>query len=138
MRWSAEATIRIPAARDDVFEVLSSVAELSSWLPFVNLARLLAAEGDVRVVELIGAGAGGHRTVFEIIASEPESILFTQVDRDRRRGISGEMVLLDGQAATVVRACLRVPSAPWRLDERRRLRAGLAAALEALRQRCAA
>lgn len=136
MRWSAQETIRIPAARDDVFRVLTRIEDLPSWLSPVAGARLLAAEGDVRVVELVSGGAGGRRTVVELIEAEAESVLFAQVDRDRRRGVSGEARLRDAQGDTLVRVSLRVPSSPWRLDERRRLREGLTAALEALRRRC--
>lgn len=134
MRWSSHATIDIGAPRSTVYDVVAAVEELPSWLPPLAGTRVLAAEGDVRIVEITGPSEG--RVVVELVESAPRSLLFTQVDRDRRRGISGEVRLEESHPGTVVRVRLTVPAPLWRPGVARRNRRSLLEALEALRRRC--
>lgn len=134
MRWNVDAEIRIEAPRAEVYGVVSSVEHLPSWVSALAGGRVLAAEGDVRIVEVSRLGEG--RLVVEVVESAPRSLRFTQVDRDRSRGISGEVELEEAQGATVVRARLTVPASLWRLGVRWRIRRELGDALEALEKRC--
>ena len=136
MIWRVAAEQAVGATPARVFEVLADYERYPAWCPGVAAARLLAREGDVAIVEVQPAPGGGSPLVLETVATRNASLMFTQVDRERRRGLSGQIDLVPASPSGVlVRGQVAFGAALPRPGRRRRLRSALAGLLRALAAR---
>lgn len=134
MGRAIEAAVRIDGDVDEIFARLTDYTKLSTWLPGVDSARVLAREGDVVVVEVAAPGLGAPSLVLELVHSPPARAHFTRVDRYRGGGTTGLWALSQPADGTGVELQVRLqPGAGVGLGGRRRLREGLERALEAVR-----
>ena len=134
MDLSIEATVRLKVDRDEVFERLTDYPRLGDWLPGVESARILAREGDVVVAEVVAPGLGAPRLVLELVHSPPGLAHFTRVDQYRGEGTSGTWELTADDDGVELRVRLRPGPTIAGARGRKRLRAGLEQALEAIRR----
>ena len=134
MDRSIEATVRLGADRDEVFALLTDYPRLCEWLPGVESARVLAREGDVVVAEVAAPGLGAPTLGLELVHSPPGLAHFTRVDQYRSEGTSGTWELSEDNGD--VELCVRLRPGPSFAGARgrKRLRAGLENALEAIRR----
>jgi hypothetical protein len=125
--------VGVPPAR--VFEVLADFERYPGWCPGIAATRLLAREGDVAIVE-IRAASGAPPLVLEMVATRDASMMFTQVDRERRRGLSGQFDIEPSPPSGArVRGQVSFGAALPRPGQRRRLRSALTRLLAALAER---
>lgn len=138
MKREAHAERRLAAPPAEVAAVLADYARYREWLPGVEQSRVLAAEGDVAVVEL--AAPARPPLVLETVRASATSLLFRQVDRYRRSGLAGRIELAPGAHGGETRVQAAATWAAGWLDFRasRRLRERLEHALTALETRLAA
>lgn len=129
---------RVTSAPGPVFQAIAEYEGFPAWCPEIRSARVLAREGDVAIVEVRTAAHPERPLVLEVVATPGTSVMFTQVDRNRRRGLSGRFDVAPERAGSSVRGELAfgtlLPN-PWR---RRRLRSVLADTLRALARHCSA
>jgi hypothetical protein len=117
-----------------VFDLLTDYPRLAEWLPEVESARVLAREGDVVVVEVAAPGLSAPSLVLELVHSPPRLARFTRVDQYRGEGTTGTWELAEGDGRLELRVQLRPGPSFAGARGRRRLRAGLDHALEAIRR----
>lgn len=133
MDRSVDAAVRLRADRDEVFALLTDYPRLAEWLPAVASGRVLASEGDVVVAEVTAPALGAPTLVLELVHSPPNLVHFTRVDQYRGEGTSGTWKLTDDDNGLELRVQLRPGPSFAGARGRRRLRAGLERALEAIR-----
>jgi hypothetical protein len=126
--------VRLEADRDEVFDRLTDYPRLSEWLPGVESARILAREGDIVVAEVAAPGLGAPSLVLELVHSPPGLAQFTRVDQYRGEGTSGTWELIEVDDGVELRVRLRPGPTFAGARGRKRLRAGLERALEAIRR----
>jgi hypothetical protein len=131
---SIDATVRVKGDRDDFFDRLTDYPRLCEWLPAVESARILAREGDVVVAEIEAPGLGAPSLVLELVHSPPGLAHFTRVDQYRGEGTSGTWELIEEDGSVELRVRLRPGPTFAGVRARKRLRAGLEHALEAIRR----
>jgi hypothetical protein len=131
----ASTYIKVP--RQLVFAVLASYDSYRDWVPDVLESRLLAAEGDVAITEFVAQAYNGGKFVLEFVASSNDWLMFNQVDRYRRDGLSGRWDLEKAtvDSGVVVRASLSMRNSVFKLGSRRQLRQVLDRTLDALASR---
>jgi hypothetical protein len=129
-----DAAVRLKVDRDEVFHRLTDYPRLCDWLPGVESARILAREGDVVVAEVAATGLGAPRLVLELVHSPPGLAHFTRVDQYRGEGTSGTWELIADDDGVELRVRLRPGPTFAGARGRKRLRAGLEQALEAVRR----
>jgi len=134
MDRSIEAAVRLGADRDEVFALLTDYPRLCEWLPGVESARVLAREGDVVVAEVAAPGLGAPTLVLELVHSPPGLAHFTRVDQYRGEGTTGTWELSEDNGDVELRVRLRPGPSFAGARGRKRLRAGLENALEAIRR----
>jgi len=134
MDRSIEAAVRLRADRDEVFALLTDYPRLCEWLPGVESARVLAREGDVVVAEVAASGLGAPTLVLELVHSPPGLAHFTRVDQYRGEGTTGTWELSEDNGDVELRVRLRPGPSFAGARGRKRLRAGLENALEAIRR----
>jgi len=134
MDRSIEAAVRLRADRDEAFALLTDYPRLCEWLPGVESARVLAREGDVVVVEVAAPGLGAPTLVLELVHSPPGLAHFTRVDQYRGEGTTGTWELSEDNGDVELRVRLRPGPSFAGARGRKRLRAGLENALEAIRR----
>lgn len=134
MDRSIEAAVRLRADRDEVFALLTDYPRLCEWLPGVESARVLAREGDVVVAEVAAPGLGAPTLVLELVHSPPGLAHFTRVDQYRGEGTTGTWELSEDNGDVELRVRLRPGPSFAGARGRKRLRAGLENALEAIRR----
>ena len=134
MDRSIEAVVRLEADRNEVFALLTDYPRLSDWLSGVESARVLVSEGDVVVAEVAAPGLGAPSLVLELVHSPPGLAHFTRVDQYRGEGTTGTWELIEDDDG--VELCVRLRPGPNFAGARgrKRLRAGLEQALEAIRR----
>ena len=126
--------MRLGADRDEVFALLTDYPRLCEWLPGVESARVLAREGDVVVAEVAAPGLGAPTLVLELVHSPPGLAHFTRVDQYRGEGTTGTWELSEDNGDVELRVRLRPGPSFAGARGRKRLRAGLENALEAIRR----
>jgi len=126
--------VRLGADRDEVFALLTDYPRLCEWLPGVESARVLAREGDVVVAEVAAPGLGAPTLVLELVHSPPGLAHFTRVDQYRGEGTTGTWELSEDNGDVELRVRLRPGPSFAGARGRKRLRAGLENALEAIRR----
>jgi len=136
MDRSIDGAVRLSADRDEIFDRLTDYPRLSEWLPGVESARVLAREGDVVVAELAAPALGASSLVLELVHSPPALAMFTRVDQYRGEGTSGSWELVSDDDGVELRVRLRPGPGFSGARGRKRLRAGLDHALEAIRAAC--
>lgn len=136
MKYAASASSWIKAPQPTVYSVLSEYRWYETWLPDVTRSRLLAREGGVAIVELIAPAWGSEKILLEMVES-PESIVFTQIDRYREKGLTGSWRITPTEQGegVIVQARLATRFRPFSLRCRRRLGTVLDRALAALGDR---
>jgi hypothetical protein len=134
MDRSIDGAVRLQADRDEIFDRLTDYPRLGDWLPGVESARVLAREGDIVVAELAAPGLGAPSLVLELVHSPPGLAQFTRVDQYRGEGTSGTWELTPDDDGVELRVQLRPGPAFSGARGRKRLRAGLEHALEAIRR----
>jgi len=134
MDRSIEAAVRLRADRDEVFALLTDYPRLCEWLPGVESAHVLAREGDVVVAEVAAPGLGAPTLALELVHSPPGLAHFTRVDQYRGEGTSGTWELSEDNGDVELRVRLRPGPSFAGARGRKRLRAGLENALEAIRR----
>ena len=132
MEWSIEVVQRIEADRDQIFELLTDYANLADWLPGMTSARELAREGGVVVVEFIAPALAAPSLVLELVHSPPVAAQFMRVDQYRGEETSGSWELADVEGGVELRVRLRPGRTFAGARGRKRLRAGIERALEAI------
>jgi len=137
MLRTVQASTYIKVPRPLAFAVLTSYESYRDWVPELLQSRLLAAEGDVAITEFVAPAYSRGKFVLEFVQSHDDWLIFNQVDRYRRNGLSGRCDLeeADGGAGVVVRAALGLSNGVLRFGTRRRLRQVLAHTLDALASR---
>jgi hypothetical protein len=133
MDRSIDGAVRLQADRDEIFDRLTDYPSLGEWLPGVESARVLAREGDVVVAEVTAPGLGAPSLVLELVHSPPGLAQFTRVDQYRGEGTSGTWELTSDDDGVELRVRLRPGPTFSGARGRKRLRAGLEQALEAIR-----
>lgn len=128
-----EGSVRLQAERDEIFDRLTDYPRLGDWLAGVENARVLAREGDIVVAELAAPGLGASSLVLELVHSPPALAQFTRVDRYRGEGTSGTWELIEADDGVELRVRLRPGPSFSGSRDRKRLRAGLDHALDAIR-----
>lgn len=138
MLRTVRASTYIKVPRRLAFAVLTSYEAYRNWVPDILQSRLLAAESDVSIAELVAPAYSRGKFVLEFVESSNDWLIFNQVDRYRRDGVSGRWDLedADGGAGVVVRASLGLRNSFFRLGTRRKLRQFLERALDGLSTRC--
>lgn len=137
MLRTVEASDYIKVPRHLAFAVLAGYDSYRDWMPEVLESRLLAAEGDVAIAELLAPAYGSGKFVLEFVESSEDWLMFNQVDRYREDGLSGRWDLeeVDGGAGVVVRGSLYLRNGLFKFGSRRRMRQSLERTLEALASR---
>ncbi len=137
MLRTVRASTYIKVPRRLAFAVLTSYEAYRSWVPDLLESRLLAAENDVSIVELVAPALSRGKFVLEFVESSDDWLLFNQVDRYRRDGVSGRWDLedADGGAGVVVRASLSLRNGFLKLGTRTKLRQVMERTLDALSAR---
>jgi hypothetical protein len=133
MDRSIDGAVRLHADRDEIFDRLTDYPRLGEWLPGVESARVLAREGDIVVTELAAPGLGAPSLVLELVHSPPAFAQFTRVDQYRGEGTSGTWELVADGDGVELRVRLRPGPNFSGARGRKRLRAGLDRALDAIR-----
>jgi hypothetical protein len=134
MDRSIDWAVRLEADRKEIFDRLTDYPRLGEWLPGVESARVLACEGDIVVAEVAAPGLGAPNLVLELVHSPPGRAQFTRVDQYRGEGTSGTWELVQVDDAVELRVRLRPGPSFAGGRGRKRLRAGLESALEAIRK----
>jgi hypothetical protein len=134
MDRSIDGSVRLQAEQDEIFDRLTDYPRLSEWLPGVESARVLAREGDIVVAELVAPGLGASSLVLELVHSPPKLAQFTRVDQYSGEGTSGTWELVADDDGVELRVHLRPGPSFSRARGRKRLRAGLDDALDAIRK----
>ncbi len=137
MRFTASGSAYIKAPQPVVYSVLTGYRQYESWVPDVTRSRLLAREGELAIAEFLSPPYGLEKLVLELVESEPDSVVFTQVDQLRQDGVSGRFALApaDDDAGTMVDAVLGATAGVLRLGCRGQLRRVLDRTLAALSDR---
>jgi hypothetical protein len=134
MDRSIDCAVRLEADRDEIFDRLTDYPRLGEWLPGVESARVLAREGDIVVAELAAPGLGVSSLVLELVHSPPRLAQFTRVDQYRGEGTTGTWELIEVEDGVELQVRLRPGPSFAGARGRKRLRAGLEHALEAVRR----
>lgn len=134
MDQTIDGAVRLQADRDEIFDRLTDYPRLVEWLPGVESVRVLAREGDIVVAEVAAPGLGVPNVVFELVHSPPTLAQFTRVDQYRGEGTSGTWKLTVDDDGVELRVQLRPGPNFSGARGRKRLRAGLEQALEAVRR----
>ena len=137
MPSGVERSIYIKAPRALVYGVLTRYESHRRWVPDITESRVLACEGDISVVEFRAPPFGDEKLVLEFIESTNRELLFRQVDRYRKGGLSGRYLLQDDHDGdgVVVRGSMSSGGGVLALRSRRRAREFLERTLSALRVR---
>lgn len=134
MLRTVEASTYIKVPRRLAFAVLARYESYRDWMPVVLESRLLAAEGDVTIAEFVAPAYSNGKFVLEFVESPDDWLMFNQVDRYRRDGLSGRWDLeeANGGSGVVIRGSLSLRNGIFRFGSRRRMRQILERTLEAL------
>ncbi|MCP4202725.1 MAG: hypothetical protein GY769_12420 [bacterium] len=134
---TVQASTYIKVPRNLAFAVLTGYESYRDWMPDVLESRLLAAEGDVAITEFVAPAYGPGKFVLEFVGSSDDWLMFNQVDRYRRDGLSGRWDFegTDAGSGVVVRASLSLKNGLFRIGTRRGLRQVLERTLDALASR---
>lgn len=134
---TVQASTYIKVPRNLAFAVLTGYESYRDWMPDVLESRLLAAEGDVAITELVAPAFGPGKFVLEFVGSSDHWLMFNQVDRYRRDGLFGrwDFEETDAGSGVVVRASLSLKNGLLRIGTRRALRQVLERTLDALASR---
>ena len=133
MNRTEQTTVRLAAPRRLVFPHLTDYDRFGEWVPGVTRSRVLEREGDIVVAEFASPLGPGGKVVLELVHTPPEAVIFTQVERYRRRGLSGRLEFREeGEGReTALTIVASVGASPLDLSSRGRLRSALAAAAAA-------
>ncbi len=137
MLRTVEASTYIKVPRRLAFAVLAGYRSYRDWMPDVLESRLLAAEGDIAIVELVAPEYTKGKFILEFIDSPADWLVFRQVDRHRRTGLAGRWDLeeRDGGSGVVIRGSLSLRNSFFKFFSGRRLQRALQGTLEALGSR---
>jgi hypothetical protein len=137
MLRTVEASTYIKVPRRLAFAVLAGYGSYRDWMPDVLESRLLAAEGDIAIVELVAPEFKRGKFILEFVDSSDDWLIYRQIDRYRRTGLGGRWDLeeRDGGSGVVVRGSMSLRTSIFRFGSGRRLRQVLDGTLEALASR---
>lgn len=137
MLRTVEASTYIKVPRHLAFAVLSGYESYRDWMPDILASRILAAEGDIAIAEFVAPVYSSGKFILEFVDSSDAWLMYNQVDRYRRDGLSGRWDLeeADGGEGVVIRGSLSLRNGLFRFGSRRRMRQALERTLEALASR---
>ena len=137
MLRQARAAARLEGTREELFAILTDYGRYAAWMPGVERSRVLVREGDVTVAEIEAPAWNSYPFNLELVRSPPDAVAYHQIDSVYRPAVSGRWDLGTtdpgvGASTVEVRATLRLETPLLGLASRRRVRAALRAALDAL------
>jgi Polyketide cyclase / dehydrase and lipid transport len=134
-RVEASAYIKVP--RRLAFAVLAAYESYRDWMPDVLESRVLAAEGDISVVELVAPEFSRGKFIVEFVVSPDDWLMYRQVDRYRQDGVSGRWDLdeADGGESVVVRGSVCLRNSLFGFGSRARMQQVMERTLDALASR---
>ncbi len=132
---TASAQFDIPAPA--LYAMLTDYDSYSEWIREITHSRTLAKEGDVVIAEFEAPRYSSGKLVMEFIHSPPVSVLYSQVDRYRERGLSGRWDLAEGEGekGVVLRGRMNAKTSFYNLSSRKKVREALAGIVAAIPER---
>jgi ribosome-associated toxin RatA of RatAB toxin-antitoxin module len=132
---TGSARIDIPAPA--LYALLTDYDSYSEWVPEITYSRTLAKEGDIVIAEFKAPRYSSGKLVMELIHSPPESVMFSQTDRYRERGLSGrwDLTEAEGGGAVTLQGRMSVKTDFYDFSSRKKTRNALAGLLAAIAER---
>ncbi len=137
MLRTVEASTYFRAPGPLVYSILVGYEAYREWVPDVVESRLFAREGDVAVAQFLSPPYRAGKFVLEFVETPRSGVVFTEIDRYGRSGLTGRWDLeeADGGAGVVVKGVLSLRAGVFRLGSRGPMRRVLERTLTALADR---
>ncbi len=106
----SSSSARLNAAKETVFSVLTEYNSYDQWIPEVIHSHALVQEGDITILELMCPAYNKNKFILECIQTPPASIVYTQIDQYRQRGLSGRWDIEDNadQEGVILKGSMRI------------------------------
>ena len=140
MLRTVEISARLEGSREELFGIVADFDRYPKWMPGIELASVLAHEGDVAIAEIQAPRWSDRTFNLEFVSLSPRSVVFRQIDSLGRPEVSGRWLLGEtepgvGASTVQVSLRLRVDTPLFGLGSRRGIRSALRAGLDALSAR---
>jgi ribosome-associated toxin RatA of RatAB toxin-antitoxin module len=136
----ATSSARLNASKETVYSVITEYNSYDQWIPDIVHSHVLVQEGDITILELLYPSYHRNKFILECIQTPPTSMVYTQIDQYRQRGLSGRWDIEDNpdQEGVILKGSMRIQTEfykNWLV--RRHLQEGMDRMLAAVAQRTA-